>query len=637
MTFTFVQSSNLNLILLAAVAALAASVVAIALFNRARNRAQAQLARQNVLLDSAINNMSQGLCMFDAQNRLLVWNDRYREMYRLPASKIWPRCTIRDLLNARVEAGTFPLDPDRYEAELKTALKQGKPFRTRIELADGRTIAGVNQPIEGGGWVATHEDITDRVRAERELDRARVFLDTIVSSVPTPIVVKEMPDLRYRLVNKAAEKFFGIPAEGFLGKTSHDVFGKVSGDSIRTLDEEMIRAGHETHYDEHLFTAPNGETRIVTSSRLPIAGADGKPKYLITVVHDLTQRKRDEARISYLAQHDALTDLPNRAAFNECLEAMISLAPKSGEGFALLCVDLDRFKDVNDVFGYSTGDALIRMVAKRLELACEGAFLARLGGDEFALISPTGPQPETAETLAARLTSAMAEVFEIDGHRIDMGISVGISVYPVDGTQAAALIANADAALYRAKSEARGSVSFFKPDMDKQLRSRRALQHDLRSALANEELELYYQPIARADGQILEFEALARWHHPREGTVPPSIFIPLAEDSELINTLGEWVLRTACREAASWPRPIDVSVNLSPAQFRHGDLVAMVHSILLETGLKPSRLKLEVTEGVLIQDFSRAVSILRRLKSLGACVSMDDFGTGYSSLSYLQA
>ena len=599
-------------------------------------RAQRQIARQNALLDSAINNMNQGLCMFDAQHRLLVWNDRYREMYKLPPYAVRQGASIQDLLRARIEAGTFPLEPKRYEIEVKNALMQGKTFRTTIELADGRTISGVNQPIAGGGWVATHEDITDRVRAERELERTRSFLDSIISSVPAPIVVKELPDLRYRLVNKAAEKFFGIPAEGFVGKTTYDVFGR-AGDAIATLDRDMLQSGREKHYDEHSFTAPNGETRILTSTRIPIMGADGNPQYIVTVLHDLTQRKRDEARISHMAHHDPLTDLPNRTAFNECLHTLLGKSKASGEQFALMAIDLDRFKGVNDLFGQAAGDAVLRKAARRLAEACEGAFLSRLGGDEFAVISPAGPQPETAVALAERLSEAMRESFDIDGQRIEIGATIGVAVYPGDGEDASTLVANADTAQVRAKSERRGSVHFFEPGMDRQLRERRALAHDLHSALNRNELVLNYQPIATVDGEITGFEALSRWHHPQRGLVRPDIFIPLAEETGLIGALGEWALRTACREAATWPVKFSIAVNLSPAQFLEGDIAAAVHAVLLETGLQPHRLTLEITEGVLMQDPARGLALLRRLKGLGVRVAMDDFGTGYSSLSYLQS
>jgi diguanylate cyclase (GGDEF)-like protein len=383
------------------------------------------------------------------------------------------------------------------------------------------------------------------------------------------------------------------------------------------------------YFDEHPIAMPGNKTSIVTTTRLPIRDQNGEPQYLLTVIEDRTQRKRDEARIAHMAHHDPLTDLPNRAAFNECLEA--------GESFAVLSLDLDRFKEINDVFGHTVGDELLRQIARRLEVACEGAFLARLGGDEFNVITAVGPQPATAEAISGRLSVALGKDIAVDGHPLHAGLTIGVSIYPNDGTDAESLVANADAALYNAKAEERGSIRFFEPDMDKRLREKRALQHDLRSAIARNELELYYQPQALIGGEITGFEALARWHHPSRGMTSPDTFIPLAEESGLIVSLGEWILREACREAASWPRPLSIAINLSPMQFRHGDLPSLVHEVLLETGLTPGRLELEITEGVLVHDFARAVSLLRRLKNLGVRIAMDDFGTGYSSLSYLQS
>ena len=585
----------------------------------------------------ALDNMNQGLCMFDAENRLQVWNERYREMYRIDPKRIWTGCTIQDLLQARIAAGTFPLDPEKYDSELREAIKQGKVYVITIELADGRTIAVVNQPIEGGGWVATHEDISERMRAQRELDKTRAFLDTIIDNVPTPVIVKSLPEMRYLLINKEAEKFFGRPRDQVIGKTVHEMQGREAADEVHARDLELLRAGREIVTDEHTVITPAGETRVMTSTRLPVMGPDGKPQYLIIVLHDLTERKRDEARIAYMAHHDPLTELPNRAAFNQCLKAVVDLSASSGDSFGLLIIDVDRFKSINDTFGAHTGDTVLKQLAERLQEACEGAFLARIGGDELAVISPTGPQPMTAEKLARRLSAAVNAEFDVEGHPVSAGVTIGIAIAPGDGDDTTALLANAEAALYRAKAEARGSIRFFESQMDQQLREKRALQHDLRGAIAKDELELYYQPQAEMDGTIVGFEALVRWHHPRRGMVPPSTFIPLAEESGLILSLGDWILRTACAEAASWPKPLRIAVNMSPVQFQHGDLGNLVHQVLLETGLSPSRLELEVTEGVLIGDFSRAMSMLRRLKSMGVRISMDDFGTGYSSLSYLQS
>src|SRR5450759_2158416 len=414
-------------------------------------------------------------------------------------------------------------------------------------------------------------------------------------------------------------------------------FPKGTADLIHQRDLELLKSGRETFTDEHAIVTPDGTNRIVSTTRHPVMGDDGKPQYMISVIDDLTQRKRDEAYIAHMAHYDTLTELPNRTAFNECVAATLELAAAAGESFGLLSIDLDRFKTVNDVFGPSVGDRLLREVAGRLEQACQGAFIARVGGDEFHVITPTGPQPATAETLAAKMLAALDTDIDIDGLPQRVGLTVGVAIFPQDGADAATLVANADAALFRAKSEMRGSIRFFDLAMDQQLREKRALQQDLRTAIVRDEIELHYQPQAHIDGEITGFEALVRWHHPRQGMVSPGTFIPLAEESGIIIELGEWILRTACREAASWPWPLHIAINLSPVQFQHGDLPKLVHQVLLETGLSPARLELEITEGVLIGDFNRAVAILRRLKNLGVRIAMDDFGTGYSSLSYLQS
>jgi diguanylate cyclase (GGDEF)-like protein/PAS domain S-box-containing protein len=600
-------------------------------------RVKRSLAEHNLRLNAALNNMDQGLCMFDADNRLVVWNRRYIDMYRIDPKRVWAGCSIRDLLDARIAAGTFPLDPGRYDTELRAALKQRQGLKKDVALDDGRVIAVVNQPMDNGGWVATHEDITERKRAERELEQTRSFLDTVIENVPSPIIVKAVPGLRYVLINRAAEEYLGIGREAVLGKTAGQVMPKPSAEAIDQEDQKLLATGRISHAEEQAVMTPGNGTRIITTTRLPVIGSDGKPQYLISVVRDLTDTKRDEQRIAHMAHHDPLTDLPNRAAFNECISATIDLAAVSKENFALLCIDLDRFKMVNDVFGHSIGDDLLREVAARMQEACQGAFLARVGGDEFSVITPTGPQPANAEALAERLTEALDADIDIDGQALRVGVTIGVAIYPQDGADMTSLIGNADAALYRAKSEARGSIRFFEMAMDKQLRDKRVLQQDLRMAIARNELTLHYQPQAQIDGKITGFEALARWQHPVHGMVPPNVFIPLAEEGGSIIALGEWILRAACREAAIWPRPLTIAINLSPVQFQHGDLPSLVHQVLLETGLAPNRLELEITEGVLIGDFTRALAILRRLKNLGVRIAMDDFGTGYSSLSYLQS
>jgi diguanylate cyclase (GGDEF)-like protein len=347
-------------------------------------------------------------------------------------------------------------------------------------------------------------------------------------------------------------------------------------------------------------------------------------------VDDLNQK------LYHIAHHDTLTGLPNRAAFNAYFAATLERAGENGEQFTILSIDLDRFKETNDVYGHSAGDALLQKVACRLQAAAGEEFIARIGGDEFNLIV-AGDALSAAAPLAGRLLDSFVNDFVIEGNRIQIGLGIGGAVYPTDGTTAKALMINADVALYRAKKEPGASVLFFQPEMGVQAQERHNLQQDLRLALERGELFLHYQPLFRISGDAIGFEALARWKSPTRGMVPPSTFIPIAEENSLIIPIGEWAIHEACREAASWPRPLTIAVNVSPIQFHHGDLPGLVHSILLETGLAPGRLELEITEGVLIDDFSRALSILSRLKSLGVKIVLDDFGTGYSSLSYLHS
>ncbi len=343
---------------------------------------------------------------------------------------------------------------------------------------------------------------------------------------------------------------------------------------------------------------------------------------------------------AWLSRHDILTGLPNRSAFTDHLASAIKRSDEKNKPFALLSINLDRFKDVNDLFGHSVGDQLLQRVAKLFASVAGDGFLARNGGDDFSAIAAEGQCLERALEQASELThslaASLAETFEIDGHEITIGLSVGVAIYPVDG-DAETIRASADAALFAAKSAGLGNVRYFDRALAAALHERNVLQQDLRRALERNELALHYQPQAAPGGDIVGFEALLRWTHPKRGPISPGVFIPIAEESGLIVAIGACVLREACREAQRWDEPLRIAVNLSPAQFRQDDLPEIVHAILLETGLSPERLELEITEGVLVDDVSRATSILRRLKSLGVGIAIDDFGTGYSSLSYLQS
>lgn len=594
--------------------------------------------------DIALSNMSQGLIMFNSAAQLVVCNDRYRQMYYLPRDLAKPGCSVIDLLNYRVANGTFSADPAKYVGDLKATIARGKTANLEVMTGDGRTISVVHQPIAGGGWVTTHEDVTERKLAEERLRRTQKFLDTVVEHVPVPILVKDMPSssddasrCRYSLINRAGEELFGISRAQMIGKTVDEVYPKEQAEFVLAEANNTLRSHQPTVVRDHEIQTFGKGTRLVTAKSIAVRGDDGKVQYLLTVLDDMTERRRTEQRIAHMAHYDNLTDLPNRAAFNECFASTLDRAAKSGEQFAILSVDVDHFKEANDSYGHAVGDALLREVARRMQAAAAGAFLARIGGDEFTLIVMDGAQPGAAAKIAERLLATFEDEFEVEGYRLMLDATIGGAVYPTDGTDAKTLMINADVALYRAKAKARGSVLFFEPQMGTRSQERRALELDLRSAVERDELLLHYQPQKTMSGEAIGFEALVRWQCRKRGMVPPGVFIPIAEESNLIVEIGERVLREACSEAALWPNPLTIAVNVSPVQFRQGDLPGLVHSVLLETGLAPARLELEITEGVLIDDFSRAVSILARLKSLGVRIALDDFGTGYSSLSYLHS
>jgi len=420
------------------------------------------------------------------------------------------------------------------------------------------------------------------------------------------------------------EELIGKNVTAFIGRRSYEQLAQQKSDNSADSLEAML-------------TRTSGaclpvELRLRTMKQRSV-------EHQVISVRDMRERKRAEARIQHLAHHDPLTDLANRALFSSRLEHDIARAYRSNEHLAVLCLDLDRFKEVNDVFGHPMGDALLKQVAIRLrETVRETDTVARLGGDEFAVVQVGMDQPDSASVLAHRLIAKLGKPYALDGGDLLAGVSIGVAIFPDDGRDVDTLLRNADMALYRAKESGRGTYCFFEADMDERLRKQRKLEIDLRLAIDKGELHLAYQPQALADGgAIVGFEALLRWNHASEGNIPPDAFIPLAEKCGYIGPLGLWVLTEACREAASWSKPLRIAVNLSPVQFQHGNLAADIERTLASTGLAPERLELEITEGVLLKDKERALAVLQRMKQLGVRVAMDDFGTGYSSLSSLQS
>ena len=374
------------------------------------------------------------------------------------------------------------------------------------------------------------------------------------------------------------------------------------------------------------------------SRRIAIADDGGKPKYLLGVIQDVTDRMRADERIKYMAHHDLLTGLSNRALFMEKIEEAGARLRRRGETFTVFMLDLDRFKNVNDSLGHPEGDLLLKETARRLKSALrETDVLARLGGDEFAILQAgEANQRDDASALAGRINKIVSAPCDINGNKLTIGTSIGIALAPADGIEPGELMKKADLALYRAKSEGRNGHRFFDPQMTADADAIHQLEHDLREAILRDELELYYQPIVDIrTRRPVGVEALTRWRHPRRGFVPPDQFIPLAEETGLIIPLGEWVLQKACADAAAWPPHIKVAVNLSLVQFRKCNLLDVILCALAESGLAPERLELEITELVLVENEMEILAVIRQLKNLGVSLALDDFGTGYSSLSYL--
>ena len=466
-------------------------------------------------------------------------------------------------------------------------------------------------------------DIRDRRNTEREADRMRSLANAAVEG----LLVCEGETIV--TVNNSFAALTGRKVEDIVGTKLQKFFPdeatllKLFGRPNQAIEAELPHA--------------DGSMTSVELILRPVDFA-GKPHCAIAV-RDLRARKQAEQHIRFLAHHDALTGLPNRSAFNKKLDQDIAASQAVKQHVAVLCLDLDRFKEVNDLFGHGAGDALLQSVATRiLGLLDDGQMVARLGGDEFAIIAPGLSDPAAAGRIAENILEALQADSGESTREALVSSSIGIAIFPNDGTERQALLSHADTALYRAKSEGRGTYRFFEASMGAQVRDRRHLEHDLRHAISRRELNVVYQPQKDIrSGEIVGFEALLRWRHPERGEISPNLFIPVAEESGAILQIGEWVLRTACREAATWEHPLSIAVNVSAVQLHNASFARLVHEILFESGLSPQRLELEITETALIRDLNRALSTLRQLKTLGVRIAMDDFGTGYSSLSNLRA
>jgi diguanylate cyclase (GGDEF)-like protein/PAS domain S-box-containing protein len=597
-----------------------------------RSRAEAEAAiaearKSHERLRQAIDILPQGIVFLDSEGRYVLWNKKYAEIYSKTADLFEEGARLEDTLRIGVARGDYPEavgNEDEWIAERLQKLYQ-PGARHEQKLADGRVILIDERLTDDGGVVGLRVDIT-------ELKQREASFRLLFDGNPVPMIVCALDDERILGVNDAALAHYGY---------SRAEFEKLKIRSLQAFDSEPPWTADRTSEEQAGRTwkhvkADGALIDLAIYSR-ELTYAD-RPAVLLALM-DITERKRAEARLAFMAQHDALTGLPNRSLLRQEMDEMLLHTRRSTEKVALLILGLDNFKAVNDTLGHAVGDKLLRGVAKRLRSTLrEEDALARLNSDEFAIVQSGLARPEDAVMLAKRLLEAIADPYLLDGHSVVIGASIGIAMAPGDGDDSEKLLKSADMALSRAKLDARGTFAFFEAALDAKAQSRRKIEVELRDAIQSDVLRPYYQPlIDLQSGRITGFEALVRWPHAERGMVSPAEFIPVAEDTGLINPLGGLMLRRACLDAASWPDDVRVAVNLSPLQFRSGNLLSMVTDALKHSGLPPRRLELEITETLLLEKSAQVLATLHALRALGVRISMDDFGTGYSSLSYLRS
>jgi diguanylate cyclase (GGDEF)-like protein/PAS domain S-box-containing protein len=606
-------------------------------------------ARPTRLLAEALNNLSLGLIVFDGKHEIVFCNTRYMEIYGYSSEQVKAGTPIRELIQHRLNLG-LKVRPKPAEY-IRGRVGNVVPGTTIQEFADGRVVAFTVHPMPDGGGMATHEDITGReemnARLQRQFElgkeqeeRLRIRnlqFDTAINNMSQGLCFF---DASHRLIvcNDRYVEMYDLPRDrvGPGIALAEIVDMRFAVDSFPAMSREEylhwrtnVAVSHEP--TDSIVELRNGKTFKIRHRPMPDGG-------WVATHEDITEQRRSEVKIEYMAHHDALTDLANRVLLNERLEQALGRRIHREEFVAVHHLDLDQFKAVNDTFGHPAGDKLLKIVADRLRgLVRETDTIARMGGDEFVIVQAPISDPADATSLAQRVIEVIGEPFDIDGHQAMIGASIGIAVGPNDGLRPDRLLRNADLALYRAKGDGRGTFRFFEAAMDLQMQTRRIMEQDLRKALQAGEFELYYQPVVNlARNAISGFEALIRWNHPVKGLVSPAAFIPLAEEIGFIVPIGEWVIRQACATAAQWPGDLHVAVNISAAQFRGPGLMQVIVGALAASGLPATRLEIEITETVLLQNRETTLAVLHQLRALGIRIAMDDFGTGYSSLTYLQ-
>jgi diguanylate cyclase (GGDEF)-like protein/PAS domain S-box-containing protein len=594
----------------------------------ARRQAEAAVAearKSHERLREALDILPQGIVFLDAEGRYILWNKKYAEIYNRSSDLFRPGARLEDTIRVGVARGDYPeaigREKEWIEERLSRLYQPGAQHEQT--LADGRVILIDERLTEDGGIIGLRVDIT-------ELKQREASFRLLFDSNPVPMIVCALDDERILGVNDAAIQHYGY---------SRAEFEQLTIRSLQAFDAELpwTCAGdeHAARTWSHI-RADGTLIDLAIYSRELVHG--GRPAALLALL-DITERTRAEARLAFMAQHDDLTGLPNRHLLRQQMDDVLLRTRRSAEKVAVLVLGLDNFKAVNDTLGHGIGDKLLRGVGKRLRsMLREEDTLARLNSDEFAIVQSGVTRPEDAVFLARRLLEAISDPFLLDEHSVVIGASIGIAMSPGDGDESEKLLKNADLALSRAKNDSRGTFSFFEAGMDARAQARRKIETELREAIHNDALRPYYQPLVDlSTGRITGFEALVRWPHPERGMISPAEFIPVAEETGLISAVGGLMLRRACADAAQWPDEIRVAVNLSPLQFRVGNLLSLVMETLKQSGLPARRLELEITETLLLEKSSEVLATLHALRSLGVRISMDDFGTGYSSLSYLRS
>jgi diguanylate cyclase (GGDEF)-like protein/PAS domain S-box-containing protein len=609
-------------------------VFVIALLGFFVRKMASRLADVNRRFEVALSNMPNGLIMFDAEKRIVICNQHFRDMYGLTADETRRGTPLRTLLQTHQRNG------DIRDLQIDDHLDAVMEMPTQMQrLRDGRTVFIRRNRIPGGGWIATHEDITEHkhdrdllVANAAALERMNARFDAAINNMSQGVCLFD-PEQRVVVSNRRyAEIYHLSPEQIITGMQLSEILElrRQRGTCFR-LDPEIYMAENIKKDTEGLELA---DGRIVSISRhmMPEGG-------WLTTHEDITDRARNEQKIAYLAEHDLLTGLPNRAFLTKMLEGGIRRHDNVvTDDFAVFMLDLDRFKNVNDTLGHAAGDQLLIEVARRLKGSLRDSdVLARLGGDEFAIIQPLeGEESEATIALALRIIDTIARPIELNGHQVTVGTSIGIARSLSDGGDPNELLKKADLALYAAKAEGRNDFRLYRPEMMRNAETHKIIENELREAIAKGQFELYYQPIIDVRTQMMcGGEALVRWHHPQRGLIWPDEFIPIAETSGLVVPLGDWILQQACKDAAGWPEALRVSVNLSAFQFNKGNLFDVVLCALVESGLNPERLELEITESALLDNQASHLQTIRQLKNLGITMALDDFGTGYSSASYL--